>query len=1449
MYNKKESFNYYDIEAVKPAFTLVNYKNKSKHLDVYFLLDKLKMNMFLEQIREENIAKLKENDPNIDTTPYDVMSYEGLYALLKSQIIQFTMKENDIDNRYKFNFYDLSTLEANIHLAKAFGMVTSKDTNNVSEIDAYNNRFRIICDTDVEYNDKKHPYIMGYNSNNYDTTILSHYLERRFFDDRLELYKDQVVCKNGKMTTASELSEGDIVNVIKSGNDNTLIVVTKSAIGNPAINQEGLRFVIFDESKQRMFLIRAVISPSEMRKVNDDMFESEKKYCVKMPKTLADYGQNYNREGWNIRNNMLRSGRHLDVAKLNEKQTKVGLKRLLGFLGHSIIENAHLTNDRDTFDHYSSFVELISYNVSDVIKLEVLASHRTYRGNFEVKKGLLEEYPALIYKQSLEKKDGSGEFPPNAFNGWNANERVDERKYEAHIAPDWVKRYRLYIDSTSAQIVASVLCPYGNIDDYIGVNYMYPSKTIAAEKGIEQINMLERVKELFYEWFPVENPNADEARRQFDAMYNYYKEIEGHNVNESTSYRKMITAMQNGTFKGLYDSIEYDGSYGQNILDDYIESEESAKDPSTPAVTKSGVQTVYTRRKLYGDDTGGYTSKKSFIDYRKRLDEMSDNSDNYGLGSYHPNAGRTDDMIKYTDPFSIDRYQFSDNGAKMGILQYFNADGSPSTCYTKPSIGGIHGEEYYKELFDKDLAVWSVKNEITLAVKSKMMTDSFDVEKFWTDKHITINLEMDIDKDFFRNFIKKFNGEEYTIEEFEQMGVDKRRQYYEKLPLDAKLDEVNYKVNRQGKTVIGTVGKSFNKAHYVSMLVQHAFPDPLDLYLECQKDSPKLIINDIVIELSTLIKSNVTKSRLLSATKEQLVNNLVKDLKAKQPALFVRDKTSNEKSMYVLNTRYSFVSIYLCHHEDFVSYYPGMLMQMEAFYNPYAARDYYKDIYGDKPRYQRLAQEAKDNGDIELSKMYTGKRGGVKLLLNAASGAGAAKYDMNINIANKIMSMRIIGQLSTWCIGQYQTLYGAKIPSTNTDGIYSKLIKFLNDALLNNVENPQGAIIRDEAGNPIRDENNVIMRRTTAYKVNPDGSASAVQAGIALPIGVEIEPEEMLLVSKDSAQRIEIDTDLINHGVDPTTLAQYINEGRLDPILSQMIDDDELMNNIKSASGGSLSCYEDVDVSSNLTHPGIIDNILAKYLTIASIYDSDYEHHNQSLVNKPMNDQILDALLNRLLKQDDKAHVLRTFQNVIASSSSSMTFPVGVNKKTNEYVEMLHYTRAFFLKDDMQVTNVPSQKVIDEGTLSPMRMQLIKHATISSTTRAKSREAAIENLKADGIEPTESAIKQKVLYENRFKMESFKSNEDNLFIYDFLQSKGADMESDAQLLTKEPKVSKVPGVEPEYNAIIYNDSLFAFSDEQADDLLSKLDMNVYKDMIKNKYEDYWRNAATWIDEV
>ena len=367
--------------------------------------------------------------------------------------------------RGEFKMYDLREKKSCDLLAKAIGVSDQGDNfSDPSFVDKMKNAFRPVCDTDPEYDENIHPYLMGYNSYNYDTTMLA-----RFFE---------------------------------------------------------LTYYVRGHFKG--------ITASEMRRFNDKLFSPE--FKENMPKALRIEGVRKRSCGENIRRNMMLSGRHIDVARLNEKQSKVALKRLLGMLGYQILESDKLSSGNNTIATFDELADLIAYNASDVINLCCLFLHRNYQAQFLLKKQLLETYPELIY---LPKKD---------------DEYVDT--YEPGISCTNVRKDRLTIDSSSAQFATKCLCPYGHLTDMPVLSYMYPSERKAKELGIKRVNVLEETKKFFYSNFP-----QPELRAQFDRIYDFYKSLEGENFNSSKSYAqdygRAFTARKTSDFPKINGCLPY----------------------------------------------------------------------------------------------------------------------------------------------------------------------------------------------------------------------------------------------------------------------------------------------------------------------------------------------------------------------------------------------------------------------------------------------------------------------------------------------------------------------------------------------------------------------------------------------------------------------------------------------------------------------------------------------------------------------------------------------------------------------------------------------------------------------------------------------------------------------------------------------------------------------------
>lgn len=347
--------------------------------------------------------------------------------------------------------HDLSTWAGSVVLARMMGLSDADSVNDPDSPSSYGAELRPVCDTDDGYDPVgEHPYLAGCNSYNYDTSMLALFFMESFAD------------------VAEAMASGD---------------PSVASAFRPA-------------------------SAARLRGYSDDLFSSD--FRDFMPRYLSDGrvagGMRMNSAPFKIRRAMLHSGRHIDIAMLNEVQRKVGLKRLLGGEGRQILESDKLGSHNARVRTLADLYELLAYNVSDCIGLQWLSRHPIYASAFDLKVGLMQEYPETVYDKS-------------------------KHSYAPNIHPKAVRRDRLTPDSTSAKFVGKILSPYGHLDDIEGVSFLYPSEAVARERGVERRNVLEDCREFFYA-----SICDQEARSRFDSVYEYYKSIEGQNFNDSREY-------------------------------------------------------------------------------------------------------------------------------------------------------------------------------------------------------------------------------------------------------------------------------------------------------------------------------------------------------------------------------------------------------------------------------------------------------------------------------------------------------------------------------------------------------------------------------------------------------------------------------------------------------------------------------------------------------------------------------------------------------------------------------------------------------------------------------------------------------------------------------------------------------------------------------------------------
>lgn len=926
------NMNFYDIESLRNVFTLANYKEPENIIELFVLYDDV-----------------------------DWMKIPNIHQLICDAIY----KEN-----HNFSgsvvLYDLKTEFGCKHLAETFGLSDAYLVNDPESESNYPDAFRIVCDTDPEYiaNPDKYPYFAGYNSINYDTTMLTLFFHEVF------------------------------------------VVPSKNAADKRA-------------NKDRVYF--KPTTATMMRDYNDDLFTSRFKDAMPsyltMTKTQGIYGRpNYSDSRWKIRKNMLMTGRQIDISQLNEKQRKVGLKRLLGMEGYQIKESDKLDSTKNVIYNLEEFLDLIAYNISDIVNLAELFTGKLYQAQFTLKRQLLYTYPELVYEQL-----SNGEYAPD-------------------VRPEKVRRDRLYIDSTSSQFAQKTLCPYGHLKDIPAVSYLYPHPDKAKELGIPVVNVLEEAKKFFYGLYP-----QPELRAKFDNVYNYYKSIEGKNFNES-----------------------------QNYIEDF-------GDMAIPVTRMSEIEKT------------------------------------------------------------------------ANCIPYFDKDGNPTSGFVTFSVGGVHGAEYNQELFEADYAAWErVKADFDY-VKS-VYPDPVAFREICGKKPKEITLP---------------NGEVWKSVIFNRAAKN----------LLALSDDERHELMTTPDLVKGKVKQNMK-------ILLNLYPNLDEIQEILDKPIGVIMPDGRLLPVSHFLASG-----------RKVEDSAYKNVDDMEPKLF---KTTDDGALK-LNADYVYTSSAKANHEDFTSYYPNLLRMMKAFFNAGLGYDRYAEIFQQKQDYGAYMKDK--NRPQEERDLYTVLREGTKLILNSASGAGDATFDNNIRVNNSIISMRIIGQLFSWRIGQAQSYYGAKVISTNTDGLYSVMEEELN---------------------------NEILARESAN------------------IGVEIEPEPLYLISKDTNNRIELKCDTME---------------------------------IIGASGGTLGCRKGPKPDKSLAHPAIIDWALSEYLTIAS------QGYKGLSLDKPFNDTIGMSILKSAIKKHDPVTWLRMFQNVIASSPGSVRYIYGItDEEPNEPIILQHYNRVFYMKENTENT-------------------------------------------------------------------------------------------------------------------------------------------------------------------
>lgn len=1100
-------------------------------------------------------------------------------------------------------------------------------TGNDSEVMDYTPEKWVVCDTDKKFdeNPDDYPYILGYNSYNYDTSIIAYVFSRLFH--------------------LTNLSDEEILEGRGSKHGPAPIDLTEDAPG-----------------------LSRTLTARDIRRVNDLMFTDE--FRKSMPDVLRHIPQDPTAPGWEervrreaanklaqnkrfwgnqtyaslLREAMLTTGRHLDVARLNEKQSRVALKRLLGMMGYQILESSRLSGDKSHLDNLEDFLDLIAYNVSDVVYLASLFDDPVYRSQFELKSNMIKTYPELVFPYAN----------PN-----NPMETATDGSKHAIVNRGMTLDRRLYADSSSQQLASRALCPSGALVDAPKVSLFYPHE-LSCKDGIKRRDILDESKEFFYtDVLPrIEANDPDEAARakaDFDHVYDAYRKLTEHNFDSG---------------KTLGDTLEIDNT-ATSIVADF--PTEFKNVPSTDEIV------AYVRDKASHLAPNATTVDKIVAALSTIAPAKTDNP-----------ANPDDVKVQVRSALSRDaNAQLSIAQVAVGLpynIFYYDGEGKRTSCFATFSTGGVHGAEVALAAFEKDAGA-----------------------------HLAYNKNL-----------------AYLQESF---GAD---------------DEGARKLRASVKTATTPISKLADGS-------DAEFPDHRDDHL---------------------VKEFLTNITLAGATWA----------KPKRAEIFETKEGGSNK----LRDAYSWTSAAYVNHEDFSSYYPSLLRMMRVFYNDSLGYDRYGEIYADK---ERLGHLMKATDDADLRYRLGLDRAGVKLTLNTASGAGDAKFDNPVRMNNNIIAMRVIGQLFTWRIGQAQSLYGAKVISTNTDGLYTKLDREENDRLL------------------------------------------AIEAA---KIGIQIDPEPMYLISKDSNNRIEFDivpcdeseapiVGFDDNG-DPIRATCDPRRGLTDKDGNPVPEGTPVKFKVLSVAGATLACREGTSPARSLAHSAATDWALSEYL-MRSFARHGYR---QSALAQPFDTALGEQIIKELHalgdsgELSDQVHGLTMFQNVIASNPASFTFTYtntlspdqlsllshldhdedASSFVTYDYYDnygdldttMQHYNRIFVMKDPT-----------DETThLYDAVARVVPAATAASRKRKGLRQADARSKAA------------------RMVMEA---NSVNVTL---LTSESAYEKRD--IISR-----KHPGTEPSWNVLVENHDLWRLSKERIRQIYDNLDLGVYLDLLADAFASNWQN--------
>lgn len=544
---------------------------------------------------------------------------------------------------------------------------------------------------------------------------------------------------------------------------------------------------------------------------------------------------------------------------------------------------------------------------------------------------------------------------------------------------------------------------------------------------------------------------------------------------------------------------------------------------------------------------------------------------------------------------------------------------------------------------------------------------------------------------------------------------------------------------------------------------------------------------------------------------------LLKSASRKRPKLKTfKEPTLLEPGTTKVRKVYQYTSTDVANHEDFDSYYPSLISNLAIFRNADGHDVFTDDLYHPRLKLKHMAKDRTNNLSEEEREAANLRQLSMKLLINSASGAGDASFNSNIRCNNKMIAMRIIGQLFAWYIGQSLALYGARVPSTNTDGLYT-------------------------------------------MGIEPELNNQIVEAKAAKLL-LKIDPEELqLFVSKDANNRLESEDQqwiasargaALTSWQGPTPLNAVDHPAVVDYILALYLTRYAKVLNLKGRSVTDEPFnpkIAKVFLESLVLRTGLqLDVNLAKHLpAITELLKpvcSDLTELSPAELRT-----VLDELSDTLPWLQTKAHpwdqgeldpvlVMRLFQfpTVAKPGSGQIMFQWPLDPETNQPV------------DDQAWLNNNNQEAIESLLLNPTnRVYLTKTSkfTIRSTglhvVSAQSAKSRVKKLSTgtsfrtiigDRVDPIADAVLKQTLGERAYRA-----------LYDTNYNPTAMKGSDSSLKPRDIIRMKLPGFPQDHPVDLINGDLHQLSNQDIINCLTDLNLDSYLKLVETAFTEQWQN--------